>query len=82
MHKDKKNVIKKALKEIGYYELDFLGSNGETAHYSGMLDTYYIIRVEFKSEVEFEVWDCIADEENYVKSALVNKKNNQWIISY
>lgn len=73
-------TIESILGDIGYDDIDFVSYDeaNELYFYNGYIDTCYNIQVIVLSDSEIEVWDCIADEENYVKSTHVCWENGIW----
>jgi len=73
-------AIEEALHKLGYFDLDFrsidLASN--IISYEGYLDTAYLIQIHVKNPDELEIWDCIYDEENFVRSGTATRVDKVW----
>ena len=73
-------AIEEILTKLGYVDLDFrsfdLASN--IISYEGYLDTAYLIQIHIKNPDELEVWDCIYDEENFVRSGTATRVDGEW----
>lgn len=73
-------IIEDILTKLGYVDLEFrsidLASN--TILYEGYLDTTYFIEIHAESTDKLEIWDCIYNEENYVRSGIATRVDGEW----
>lgn len=73
-------LIEDILTKLGYVDLDFRSINlaSNTISYEGHLDTAYVIQIHAQSPDKLEIWDCIYDEENYVRSGIATRVDGEW----
>lgn len=65
---------KRILESLGYESCELIGSTNNTLEFTAMLDTYYYVRMNFNEDKEVYIYDCVADEENYILIRKINLK--------
>ena len=73
-------AIEEVLSKLGYFDLDFRSINNASniISYEGYLDTTYLIHIHVKNPYNLEIWDCIYDEENFVRSGTATQVDGKW----
>ena len=77
---DSQKEINNVLSKLQYFDQQFIShdSHTNTYTYDGYLDTFYRIKVKLIGDDKMEIWDCIYDEENYVRSGIAYYKDGLW----
>lgn len=74
--------IEKILTKLQYFDLHFVSHDTftNTYAYDGYLDTFYRIHVSLVDEQKMEIWDCVYDEENFVRAGIAHLVKGTWEI--
>lgn len=74
--------VEHILSKLGYFDINFISrnSNSNIFWYDAYLDTYYRIQVTITGLSHIEVWDCIYEEDNFVRSGIAEKIEGEWKI--
>ena len=75
--------IEQILAKLQYFDLHFVNhdTHTDTYAYDGYLDTYYRIHVKLIGEEKMEIWDCVYDEENFVKAGTAHFVDGTWNVA-